>query len=140
MSLSPNSPNILSDAMYKAGELYGAPGYPVGLVDIRLWAALFQFGWVGLGIVLWLTGMVWLKFIKASMVRAYQHRDEIGAMAGVVVGFMASSLPINLFTVDNTVSLGGLLIFLAYRASREVEALKSERGHNEVPPANAVPG
>ena len=124
MSLSPNKPNILTDALFRDAALYGAPDYWLSLVDIRIYGALYQFGYVGLALVLALTFIVAYRLWQCSRELNYARRDDVGAVAATVVAFMLSPLPMNLFTAENTVTLGGMLWFLAARASREVRTLR----------------
>ncbi|KKB82371.1 hypothetical protein VW29_16260 [Devosia limi DSM 17137] len=124
MSLSPNKPNILTDALFRDAALYGAPDYWLSLVDIRIYGALYQFGYVGFVLVLGLTLIVAYRLWWCSREVAYTRRDDVGAVAATVVAFMLSPLPMNLFTAENTVTIGGMLWFLTARASREVRALR----------------
>ena len=124
MSLSVNKPNILTDALFRDAALYGAPDYWLSLVDIRIYGALYQFGYVGLALVLALTLIVAYRLWQCSRQPDYPQRDDVGAVAAIVVAFMLSPLPMNLFTAENTVTIGGMLWFLAARASRDAQMLR----------------
>lgn len=128
MSDSPNKPNIISNALYRDAALYGAPGYWMSLVDLRIYAALYQFGYIGLGFMLYLTGVCALGAWKLARNARLSIRSDYAALAAIIIGFMLSPLPLNLFTVSNTVTIGGCVIFLVARGQREHLAMSCRDG------------
>jgi len=117
MSTGADKNNVLSFATNYAGYLYGTGSYGAGLVDTGLWAAMFQFGYIGLALVIGMTVAVVRKLWMTGRVSdEYHNRIECGALAAVVIGFMISPLPTNFFTTVLYTQYGGLLWFLAATA------------------------
>ena len=114
--------NILSFAMFRGGSMFGAEGYPVGVADIGLWGALYQYGYLGFGLTLGLTGYVGWSLWSTAGREAYARRKEIAAIFCAFSAFLVSPLPMNYFTLDWTVTIGGILFYLAVRAAWEARA------------------
>ena len=119
MSVVQGLDNILSVALFSGGELIGAPGAPVGLEDLGIPAALYQFGYVGLLSVVILTGVMTFTFMRAGTSDRYPNRMLFGAFGSIVVGFLASPLPMNFFSLSWTVTFGGTLWYAMSRVATE---------------------
>lgn len=120
MSLSEFKDTILSNALYHVPAQYGLDGYWFSLVDIRVFAALYQFGWVGLFFVVTMTFIAFNSLRKGMAINIGYRKSDLGALAATIAGFMASPLPLNLFTVDNTVYLGGVIWFLSSKYAAQI--------------------
>jgi hypothetical protein len=114
MSAGAGKNNIISYANKYGGYLIGTGSSAVGLVDTGLWAAMFQFGYLGLAFVLGMNIIVIRKLWKAGRTSyAYLYRTECGALAVVLLGLLISPVPVNFFSVGTYSQDGGLLWFLA---------------------------
>lgn len=118
MTISPNKNNFLSMSMFSLSALYNVD-YQMSMIDVRIYSALFQFGYVGLLIVIWLTFIT----AKTNFAIAYRgrhpQRQALAAVGCVMMGFMLSPLPANLFTGENTILIGGLLYALTFLGLQE---------------------
>jgi len=123
LTISPNKENFLSRSMFALSVLYDVDSQ-MGLVDIRMYAALYQFGYVGLACVLFLTVLVGTKCIGVGRRRLHPQSQMVGAVGCVTLAYLISPIPANLFTVDNTVLIGGLIYALTALALREEAALR----------------
>ncbi|MDR3576829.1 MAG: hypothetical protein P4L50_23435 [Anaerolineaceae bacterium] len=138
MSAGAGKNNIISFANNYAGYLYGTGSYGAGLVDTGLWAAMFQFGYLGLAVVLGMTAIVIRKLWKAGRAsNAYLYRTECGAIAGVVIGLSISPLPTNFFSVGAYAPYGGLLWFMASAAF--FQSKKEESINKIIPKTMSIP-
>jgi hypothetical protein len=118
MSQGGDHNTLLSFAAHYGGYLSGAGRLPVELADIGLFAALFQFGYLGFILVVCLTITVIRTLWKISRKGGpHPYKTEIGALAAVTIAFLISPLPMNFFSLDWTVQYGGLLWFLSSRAA-----------------------
>lgn len=107
--------NVISFATNVIGERYGLKNYGTYLDDIGLYAALFQFGVIGFALVLVMTGAAIVSFVRtAKLGREYGSTAAIGFM---MLSFLPSPIPMNYFTLFYSAHIGGLLWFMAWRAS-----------------------
>lgn len=114
MSGGANKNNIISFASNFGGYLYGTGSYGLELTDTGLWAAMFQFGYIGLALVIGMTWIVVRKLWRAGRASGtYPYRIECGAFAAVVIGLMISPVPTNFFSLGPYTQYGGLLWFMA---------------------------
>ena len=117
MSGNINLNNVLSYAYHFAGYAYGAPGYSLTLDDIGIFAALYQYGYPGLVMVMVMTAMaIW------TLVRLSRLGNDYAAPAAVgflMFSFLLSPIPMNYFTVNYTAHIGGLLWAMASCAAEE---------------------
>lgn len=138
MSAGESNHNVVSFASKRAGYMYGTGSYGVELSDLGLWAALFQFGYIGLALVVLMTVAVIRKlWIVGRANNSYPYRAECGAVAAVVIGFMISPLPINLFSLAWTVEYGGLLWFLAAAAVSPRDFARSNQSKRQFTESHA---
>lgn len=111
--------NILSNAMFRFGTMYGAKDYPMGLDDIGFFAALYQFGYIGLFLSIVMTVIMVFCLWKAGRNIQNPYHEIYGAFGCVALAFLFSPLPMNFFTLDWTMTVGGTLWYLASRANRD---------------------
>lgn len=104
--------NILSFAMFSAGAFFDAPGYPVSVGDIGFYGALYQFGYLGLLFSIALTLSSVLILLRAGRDPTDPHSNTLGVFGAIFLGFLISPLPMNFFTLDWTVAIGGTLWYL----------------------------
>lgn len=107
MSTGANKNNILAYSANKAGYDYGSGDYGMGLADIGIYAALYQFGWVGLILVLYMTLVAAIYMMRIA--RLDKNAFDVGAVGAITLAYMLSPLPMNFFTLDSTAIDGGLL-------------------------------
>jgi hypothetical protein len=107
--------NIISYATNKAGYEVGTGTYGMGLDDIGLYSALYQFGYFGLAIVLVMTFMVVITLGGSAR---YGKKFAPTAGCGMLAGtFMLSPISMNFFTLFYTAHMGALLWFMASEAA-----------------------
>lgn len=125
MSQSINKPNLISNGLYYAAQSYGYPDAYFSLVDVRLLGALYQFGYLGFAIILAMS--IYAAYIcwQFSRTQASIGADEAGAFGCVIVGFLTSPLPANLFTADNTLMLGGFIWAVVGHLQRYMRPLRA---------------
>jgi hypothetical protein len=145
MSTGVGKKNILSYAANQAGYIYGTGSYGLGLSDIGIFSALTQFGYIGLIITLFMTGMASFKLIKYA--RADPRFWSAGAAGCLMLAFMLSPLPMNFFTLQWTVFVGNVLWFLAAQTNAEFDRaaaianpMKNPRGKKSFRPIAIAPG
>lgn len=114
MSGSDKYDNVISFSTNKAGFLYGTGTYGLGLDDIGLYSALFQFGYLGLALILVMT--VIMIFTLARSVRRGDRYAPAAACGMLAAAFMLSPISMNYFTLFYTAHFGGLLWFMAWKA------------------------
>lgn len=109
MSTNPDASNFMSWAMNYAGIYAGIGKYPMGVADIGIIAALVQFGYIGLLVVVAMTLAMSWRLMKAG----YRQSHEIFAMGALVLGYMLSPLPMNFFTLEWTAISGNVVWAIA---------------------------
>lgn len=114
MSANPRYDNVLAFSSNRASELYGVPGYSVGLDDIGLYSALYQYGYLGIALTVIMTIMAIVALFRT---RALGLLFAPVASIGVLMAtFLLSPIPMNYFTLFYTAHMGGVLWFLAAEA------------------------
>lgn len=116
MSANPTYKNFLSFSTNDAGALHGVGGYAVALDDIGLYSALYQFGYVGLILILLMTFVCILKLAGAH--RILRRLAPVSAMGFLMATLMISPISMNWFTLFYTAHLGGMLWFMASRVDQ----------------------
>lgn len=115
MSGDPKYDNVISYSTNRAGYSYGTGAYGMGLDDIGLYSALYQFGYVGLILILGMTVVAAWALIGAAR-RGPDYR-MVAACGCVMAGFMVSPIGFNHFTLFYSAHIGGLMWFMASRVS-----------------------
>lgn len=111
MSANENYNNILAFSTNRASKIYGVHNYSIGLDDIGLAGAMYQYGYVGFAFVVVLS--ILCIFTLARSVRfgrAYAPVASIGIFMGTM---MLNPIPMNYFTLFYTAHIGALLWFIA---------------------------
>lgn len=117
--------NIIAYSANRGGYLYGTGDYGLGLDDIGIYSALYQYGWAGLILMVLMTIMIAVTLIRSERFgRDYAVTASIGALT---IAFMLSPLPSNFFTLFYTAHIGGLLLFLAAAAPAGRLNIRSRR-------------
>lgn len=117
MSDSDRFDNVVTFAANRAGYLVGTGDYGMSIVDIGLPSALFQFGYVGLALVLVMTAVCIGQLLWSA--RGGSDYAETVAAGALMATLMISPISTNFFTLSYTAHIGGLLWFLASRAARD---------------------
>jgi hypothetical protein len=117
MSGDPQYDNVLNFLHYKAGYLVGTGTYGMELVDITIYAALYQYGYVGLAIVILMTLM--MGYVLADSWRLGRDYRAASACGFLALFYHVSPLPMNFFTIFATSHVGALLWFMASRIAVE---------------------
>lgn len=126
MSANVSYDNIVAFAKNKAGFMYGTGSYGMMLDDIGIYGALYQFGYVGLALVVAMTLIAAWALIRLAL------RKPVYLPAGIIgllmLCYMISPIPMNFFTLLWTAHIGGLFWFMASEAARLIAtSQKSER-------------
>jgi len=117
MSLDRAYDNVLTFAAYKAGYLVHTWDYGMVVTDIGLYSALYQFGYVGLILVLGYTLWAGLTLFHA---RRLGPRYYGAASVGILfISLLVSPISINYFTVQWAAHIGALVFFMASQIRRE---------------------
>jgi hypothetical protein len=116
MSGNPTYDNVIAFSTTRASELYGVKDYAVGLDDIGLGSALYQYGYFGLILILLMTIVCIFTLALAHRVRPdYAPVSALGILMGTL---MISPVSMNYFTLFYTAHIGGLLWFMAGQVGR----------------------
>jgi len=111
MSLNPDNNNILTFAAYKQGYIIGTGENGPVLTDIGLYSALYQFGYVGLALILSYTLWTGSTLIRARRFgRAFAPTAAVGCL---FISLLISPIAINYFTVQWAAHVGALVFFMA---------------------------
>ncbi len=117
MSNNQRYDNVVTFSEVWAGRLAGVGDYPVSIGDIGLASALFQFGYVGLALVLVMTVMCAVTMISSHRGgRDYSATCALGALMAML---MLNPISTNFFTLAYSANIGALLWFIASRVGRE---------------------
>lgn len=119
MSTGVGKNNILAYSAHDAGHFYGSGDYGMGLADVGILAALYQFGWMGLILILYTTFSAGIYMLKIG--RTHKTALDTGAVGSVMIAYMLSPLPMNFFTLDSTAVGGGLLLALCGACIRQYD-------------------
>lgn len=123
MSANPEYNNVISYSSNFASAKYGVVGYVVSLDDIGIFSALYQYGYLGLALIICMSLMMALSLYKAQVLGpAYRVVAAVGIL---VATFMLSPISMNYFTLFYTAHIGGVLWFMAAEAHRLRRAVKS---------------
>ena len=125
MGRSENKSNILAFAATKAGTFFGNDDYGMGLDDIGIWAALFQYGYIGLLIVATLNAVSAWQLIALARLRLVDL--AAGVTGCFVIALLIGPLPANIFTLEWTGHCGAVIWFMAAEAGRRRKALLRSR-------------
>lgn len=120
MSGDPAYDNVLTFAAQSGGELVGYGSYGMALVDTGLYAALYQFGWVGLLFTLVMTLIA--GWVLATSYRYGPAYSGASACGFVLLAFLLSPVPFNGFTIFASAHMGAVLWFMASQISQEQRA------------------
>lgn len=131
MTVSPFKTNFIARSMISLSALYDVD-YQMTLLDIRIYAALYQFGYIGLIGVLLLTYLVVTRTMGIGRRRIHPNSQMIGAVGCIALGYMISPIPANLFTADNTVLIGGLIYALTGIALHEEATIAKATRPNQL--------
>lgn len=111
--------NFLNFAASEGSQMYSDKykGVAIGLVDIGVQSALYQYGYFGLILVLSMSLMVILTLTRSrSMGTGYMTTAALG---WYMLALMVNPISVNYFTIFYTAHIGGLLWFVASRVSAE---------------------
>lgn len=126
MSDSRQYDNVITYAGVWAGYLVGTGKYGMQIVDIGLSSALFQFGYVGLILVLLMTVIcIWRLVFAGLWGTDYASTCAVGALMGTL---MLSPISTNFFTLSYTANVGVVLWFIASQVGRERRAKQLAQG------------
>lgn len=130
MSANPNYDNLLAFSSNRASQLFGVSDYVISLDDIGLYAALYQYGWLGLGLILVMTvTAIVVLFRSRSLGSAFAPVASVGLLMAT---FLLSPIPMNYFTLFYTAHMGGVLWFLAAEAAAARTNLARRQGQRWV--------
>jgi len=116
MSASPNYTNIISYSSNYASADYGVVNYVVSLDDIGIFSALYQYGYVGISLMVLMTFVIAASLFRTKREgKAYLPIASVGIL---VATFMLSPISMNYFTLFYTAHVGGVLWFMAAGAGR----------------------
>lgn len=116
MSGNANYNNVIAFSASYASQLYGVSNYVVTLDDIGLVSALYQYGYVGLLMIL-----VMSILCTVRLALAYRYGPQYASISamGILMGaLMISPVSMNYFTLFYTSHLGGLLWFMGWKVAR----------------------
>ncbi len=120
MSLKEFKNNIISYSIWDAPTLYGIEHGAWGffLADTSYYGALFQFGYLGVALVLFMTCITAYSLIRYGLTRGLPYREAMAAL-GFFVLFLSilSPWPTNLFTLTWSMLSGNMLFACAARAA-----------------------
>ncbi len=114
MSGNPEYNNIIAYSSNRGGYLYGTGDYGLGLDDIGLYSALYQYGWAGLILIVIMTLLISVVLLRSA--RFGMNYAVTGAIGAMMLAFMFSPISMNFFTLFYTAHIGGLLLFMASAA------------------------
>lgn len=120
MSYDPGHSNPLSWALHSGGYVYGTDDYGLALTDVGLYSTLYQFGYVGLLIVVFMSLYMVYKLLAVRPLPSstLDHRI-LGAMLAMV---LLNPIPYNLFTLEWSAFMGGILWFTTMKIDHRVAA------------------
>lgn len=124
MSTGPDKANIMSFGANKAGLLYGSTGYNLYLADTAIAGALFQFGFVGLGLAIFMTLKTAVRLISLGRKGFVSNRAELGIVGLFVLFMFLSPWPINFFTLEWSLLAGNIFWSIAALGVTENEAAR----------------
>ncbi|MDP3405215.1 MAG: hypothetical protein Q8S03_11025 [Brevundimonas sp.] len=127
MSANPIYNNVLAFGSNRASALYGVQNYTVGLDDIGLYAAFFQYGYLGVSLVFAMTLMAIVTLFKTRKLGSAFF--PVAAIGLLMFTFLLSPIPMNYFTLFYTAHMGGILWFVAAEAAAALE--RSPRRQNK---------
>jgi O-antigen ligase len=111
MGRAPDKDNILAFAGHYGGWLYGTQDYGLNPDDNGLWAALYQYGYHGFALVVFMTLFMAIALIRVSVItRGYIVAGFLGCF---VISQLMSPVPLNFFTLEYSGYIGGLIWFMA---------------------------
>jgi hypothetical protein len=129
MSANANYDNVLAFSSTRASELFGVPDYVLSLDDIGLYAALYQYGWLGLGLILVMTAMAIVALFRSrTLGSAFVPVASVGLLMAT---FLLSPIPMNYFSLFYTAHMGGLLWFLAAEAAAARSGVAARQGQGQ---------
>jgi len=116
MSLNAAYNNTLTFAAYEAGRLVGTGKYGMALTDIGLYSALYQFGYVGLVSILFLTFLTGVTLIRSRRLGIDFYTTS--AFGCLMLSLLVSPISINFFTIQFAAHLGAIAYFMAAECSQ----------------------
>jgi hypothetical protein len=125
MSVSPDADNFQAHAIPLSHNI----------VDLGWFAALFQFGVLGLFAVMWLTVRLVRSLLSVNRVVSYTRRREVAMIGLFVLAAVLNPVPLNLFTLTHSVLLGSTLWYVSARAREEAAATCSPVRQTAHPPS-----
>jgi hypothetical protein len=121
MSLDRAYDNSLTFAAYEAGYLVHTGNYGMVVTDIGLYSALYQFGYIGLVLVVGytlLSGIVLARSRRLGL--SYSSSAGVGLL---FISLLISPISINYFTVQWSAHIGALIFYMASQVRREALVL-----------------
>lgn len=116
MSANPAYNNVISYSSNYASVDYGVTNYAVGLDDIGIYSALYQYGYLGFVLISVMTlMMIYSLFKSINLGPGYR---PVAATGALTAAFLISPISMNYFTLFYTGHIGGLLWFMAAESSR----------------------
>jgi len=116
MSLNRAYHNTLTFAAYDAGNLVGTGKYGMALTDIGLYSALYQFGYLGIFLVLTYTLLAGVTLIRSR--RFGREFSSTAAVGWLFLSLLVSPISINFFTIQFSAHIGALVFFMASECGR----------------------
>jgi hypothetical protein len=117
MSGHPEYNNVIAHTSNFGGVEFGLNNYGMYLDDIGIYAALYQYGYIGLIFVVTMTAVSAMRLMTAY--RLGPSYEVVAACGFMMISFLISPIPMNYFTLFYTAHVGGLLWFLASRVDTE---------------------
>lgn len=128
MPTSPKNDNILTYSYYEASKLYGDVGnfWGIYLADTSLYGALYQFGFPGLFLAVFLSFFAFYRLIRAPR-GATLYPYELKALGLGALFLVVSPWPLNFFGLSWSIMSGYELWAVAARAA-QVQTMFTQAG------------
>ena len=115
MSTNPESPNVISNVVAKAYNLN----------DLGLFAALYQFGIVGITLAIAMSVIFFIGMYRIGKGSIHPKSSEIFMVSSFFLASLIQPIPINFITLPYSCFFGSTLWYLFRRVSYEVDAMRA---------------
>lgn len=123
MSTNPESPNVISNVVAKAYNLN----------DLGLFAALYQFGIVGLFLTISMCLIFFLNMYRMGKNKIHPRSNEIFMVSSFFIASLIQPIPVNFFTLQYTCFFGSTLWYLFRRTSHEIDGIQASARRKREP-------